>query len=179
MEFSVYIRPLQIEDAAISYKWRNNPKIWRFTGNRPDIVVTHEMEKEWLQQVLERPNEKRFAICLKENDTYIGNIYFTDIEDGKALIHIFIGDIENWGRRRAFEAIVQLGIYGFTELKLHTIEAEIDNKNISSKALASLLNTNFITQYVDEKTQKAMTKWIFTKEMYQQNLHLKTLQQMV
>lgn len=176
MEYSVYIRPLELEDAKVSYKWRNNPKIWRFTGSRPDVEVTADMEKEWLAKVLQRDNEKRFAICLKSTGDYIGNIYFTDIIDGKALIHIFIGDIENWGRRRAFEAIVLLGIHGFTELQLHTIEAQIDKNNILSKALASFLHSSQVEEFTDEKTGKVMTRWVFTKAMYEQGFHLKTLQ---
>lgn len=179
MDFSVYIRPLQLDDAEVSYKWRNNPKIWRFTGHRPQGLVTHEMEREWLAKVLERSNEKRFAICLKNNNAYIGNIYFTDIKEGKALIHIFIGDIENWGKKRAFEAIVLLGIYGFNELQLHTIVGVIDKNNIMSKALAGLFDSTQLGEFVDEQTGKVMTKWIFTKQMYHEGYHLKRLQNMV
>jgi len=175
IDYSVYIRPLQIEDAEVSYRWRNNPKIWRYTGSRPDILVTPEIEKEWLANVLKRENEKRFAICLKSNDAYIGNIYFTDIKDGEAYIHIFIGDIENWGKRRAFESIILLGIYGFTALNLHTIKAVIDKNNILSRALASFLHSSQIEEYTDEATQKTMTRWIFTRQMYEQDYHLKAL----
>ena len=40
----IYIRPLRIEDALISYKWRNICEIWALTGSRPDIEITPELE---------------------------------------------------------------------------------------------------------------------------------------
>ena len=70
----VYIRPLTLEDAKTSYKWRNNPKVWELTGSKPDKYITEEMETEWLKNVLQRKNEKRFAVCVKDTDQYIGNI---------------------------------------------------------------------------------------------------------
>lgn len=176
LDFSIYIRPLTLEDAAVSYKWRNNPKIWRFTGSRPNVLVTPEIEREWLAQVLQRKDEKRFAICLKTTHEYIGNVYLTDIKDGTAFIHIFIGDIENWGRKRAFEAIVLLGIHGFNELNLHTICGVVDKRNIASNALAGFLSSCQVEEFVDEASQRSMVKWIFTKEMYQQNIHFFSLQ---
>jgi len=39
----VIIRPLQETDAFISNKWRNNPDIWKYTGNKPDKEITLEI----------------------------------------------------------------------------------------------------------------------------------------
>jgi len=46
----VLIRPLQIEDASISWKWRNDPVVWKYTGSKPNIKVTEEIEKRWLEE---------------------------------------------------------------------------------------------------------------------------------
>jgi diamine N-acetyltransferase len=176
LDFSVYIRPLQIEDAEISYKWRNNPKIWRLTGSRPNITVTPEIEKEWLKNVLNRKTEKRFAICLKGSDAYIGNVFFTDIENGAALLQIFIGEIENWGRRRALEAMILLIAYGFEQLHLDKIFGIIDENNKMSSALAITIQSTAVDHYIDKQTKKKMVRWLFSKEMFEQGLHLKPLQ---
>ena len=74
MNKEVYIRPLRLEDAQMSYQWRNSPKIWRHTLSKPDRHITVEMEAESLARILARQDEKRFAICLSENRAYIGNI---------------------------------------------------------------------------------------------------------
>jgi RimJ/RimL family protein N-acetyltransferase len=67
MNKEVFIRPLRLEDAQMSYQWRNNPKIWRHTLSKPDRHITVEMEAESLARILTREDEKRFAICLSDN----------------------------------------------------------------------------------------------------------------
>jgi diamine N-acetyltransferase len=101
MNNEVYIRPLRLEDAQMSYQWRNNPKIWRHTLSKPDRHITVEMEAESLARILTREDEKRFAICVSDNGAYIGNIFYTDIRDGEAQLHIFIGEQRLCGKGRA------------------------------------------------------------------------------
>jgi RimJ/RimL family protein N-acetyltransferase len=108
MNKEVYIRPLRLEDAQMSYQWRNNPKIWRHTLSKPDRHITVEMEAESLARVLTREDEKRFAIC------YIGNIFYTDIRDGEAQLHILIGEQRFCGKGRAYSAVCQILDYGLT-----------------------------------------------------------------
>jgi RimJ/RimL family protein N-acetyltransferase len=113
MNNDVYIRPLRLDDAQMSYQWRNNPKIWRHTCSKPDRYITVEMEAESLARILTREDEKRFAICLSDNDAYIGNIFYTDIRDGEAQLHIFIGEQRLCGNGRAYSAVCQILDYGF------------------------------------------------------------------
>jgi diamine N-acetyltransferase len=167
MNFSVYLRPLQVEDAQISYKWRNNPEIWKQTGSKPDKYITPEMEAEWITNVLQRENEKRFAICLKENNQYIGNIFFTDITKTDAHIHIFIGESALWGKKIAFEAICQIGIYGFQQLQLQTIYALVTEENMASNALAQNFGAAQLQEYFDEAENRTIRKWVFTRQMYE------------
>ena len=98
MSTEIYLRPLQEKDAERSYLWRNDSDVWKFTGSKPDIYVTPEIEKEWIQKILQRPDEKRFAICLKENDQYIGNVQLTGINDYDGEFHVFIGEKSYWGK---------------------------------------------------------------------------------
>ena len=172
---SVYIRPLQIEDAAVSYKWRNNPKIWRFTGSKPNRAITPEIEKTWLEDVLQRKDEKRFAICLTKTDTYIGNVFLTHINNGSANIHIFIGDIDNWGRRRAIEAMALLLEFAFAELNLDNIFGLIDKNNSLSISLAKNFQFVPVESYIDNNTHKNMVKWRFNRDQFKQKIHIQLL----
>ncbi|OQP47350.1 hypothetical protein A4H97_07555 [Niastella yeongjuensis] len=129
MSYNVYIRPLREADALTSYQWRNDPKIWRFTGKRPDKYITPDIERAWLASALRRENEKRFAICLCDDDTYIGNVFFTDIKDGQALLHIFIGEIRYWGKNRAYESAWLALEQGFTQLGLQQVNLEMHKNN--------------------------------------------------
>ena len=141
MEYSVYLRPLVLADAEISYRWRNNPALWRHTGSKPDRHVTLEMEREWLATVLRRDHEKRFAICLKDGGRYIGNIFLTDIGHGEAQIHIVVGDTSFLGEGRTDQAVLLLIEHAFSELALERLYAVIKKRNRLSVALA--LRTGF------------------------------------
>jgi diamine N-acetyltransferase len=129
MSNKVYIRPLQVEDALTSFRWRNDPKIWRFTGSRPDRCITAEMETAWISSVLKRENEKRFAICLCENDQYIGNVFFTDIKNNECQGHIFIGEVKYWGKDRAYEGGWLALVHMFTKLQLELVYMEMHKNN--------------------------------------------------
>jgi len=94
----IYIRPLRMGDHLVAYKWRNNPEVWKYTGSRPDIVVTEEIERQWMERVLQQTDVLRYAICIKGTDEYIGNVTLTDIADGKAEFHTHIGEVKYWGK---------------------------------------------------------------------------------
>jgi glycosyltransferase involved in cell wall biosynthesis/RimJ/RimL family protein N-acetyltransferase len=94
----IYLRPLVVEDAKTSWRWRNDEEVWKLTGSKPAGNITEEIETKWLESALKRNTELRFAICLKETDEYIGNAQFTDVCDFGAQIHIFIGEKAYWGK---------------------------------------------------------------------------------
>jgi len=125
----IILRPLKISDAKISYKWRNDPNIWKYTGNKPDKYITYEIEKKWLECALKNNNEKRFAICIDKDEKYIGNIQFTNIEKCKAQFHIFIGDKEYWDKGIATIATKLLLNIGFNSLALREIYLYVNKNN--------------------------------------------------
>ena len=83
----IYIRPLRMGDHLVAYHWRNNPEVWKYTGSRPDIVVTEEIEAQWMERVLKQTNALRYGICIKDTDEYIGNVTITDIDGDKGEFH--------------------------------------------------------------------------------------------
>ena len=125
----VYIRPLRREDALISYRWRNDPDIWKYTGHRPNMEVTPEIELAWIDRVLADESSRRFAICMSENDRYIGNVQMTGIGNGAADFHIFIGDKEYWGRGCATEATEKLIKYAKEILQLKELKLWVNPQN--------------------------------------------------
>lgn len=142
----VYIRPLKIEDASVSYKWRNDVLVWEFTGNRPTKFITQDMEEKWLKGKLKNKNEKRFAICLSENDEYIGNIQLLNLSDACGEFHIFIGNREAWGKGFAFEASELLISRAFEEFGLYFIYLNVNHKHKKGIALYEKLGFKIIGQ---------------------------------
>lgn len=134
---NVRIRPLREEDAQISYKWRNDTEVFKYTGANYDHEITLEDESNWIRNVSKNKNEYRCAIMA--NEEYVGNIYLTDIENGCATYHIFIGNKDYWGKGVAKEASRQIIDFGFKVLNLTEICLKVKHDNIAAKALYTKL----------------------------------------
>lgn len=134
----VSIRPLEEQDAYISYKWRNDPEVFKYTGNIYTEEITLESELTWIQRVIKNENEYRCAILV--DDVYVGNIYLTDIVAGiSAEYHIFIGDKSYWGKGVAKKASLEILKYAFDVLKLKYIFLSVRHNNeIAIKLYESL-----------------------------------------
>lgn len=115
----VTIRPLRLEDAYVSVKWRNDPEVFKYTGNTYNKVITIENELEWIQNVMARTNDIRCAI--EADGIYVGNIYLTDIHEGVAHYHIFIGNKKYWGKGVAKQASMLIISYAFNSCKIGSI----------------------------------------------------------
>lgn len=165
MNYTVYLRPLVVQDAQISCHWRNDPKIWRYTGSRPNRHITPEMETQWLEEVLARENEKRFAICLTEDDRYIGNVFFTDIKDGEAWLHIFIGEVQFWGKNRAYDAAWLALENAFLQLQLNVVNMEMHKNN------PGMGNVKKMGWQPAGEQANGFVKHVFTKTQFEKAKH--------
>ncbi len=130
-KIKIYIRPLRFEDAEVSWKWRNNPNIWKYTGRRPDRYISADMEKAWISKVLADASSRRFAICVSETDQYIGNVQLTDIDEDKkmAQFHIFVGEEKYWGCGVGSQATKLLVDYAFQQLHLSILQLKCNTEN--------------------------------------------------
>lgn len=162
MKFSIYLRELYLSDAKISYKWRNNPEIWKYTGSKSDKTISHEMELDWLKNALSKPNDHRFAICLKKNSQYIGNIQLINAISNTAELHIFIGEPLFWGKGYAKEATMLILNLGFNYLQLNLIILEVHKENYAAQSvykkigfLENGMNHDFLKMFI-KKDQMAI-----------------------
>lgn len=143
---NVTIRPLQEEDAYTSVRWRNDPDVFKFTGNTYSDEITIDSELSWIRRVINNSDEYRCAILV--DDVYVGNIYLTNIEHGKAEYHIFLGNKEFWGKGVAYKASLLILEYGFINLKLDTITLKVNKENISAYHLYKKIG--FVDIYSDD-----------------------------
>lgn len=141
VEMKIYLRPLQEEDAKVSFRWRNNPEVWKNTGAAPDCFITEEIETAWIRKALQDPTTKRYAICLKGNDQYIGNAYLSNISNGRAEEQIFIGEPTLWNQGIGTQARALLYRIAAEEFKLSIVVSNIRTRNIAS--LKSVLKLGF------------------------------------
>lgn len=126
----ITIRPLDERDAYTSYKWRNDPEVFRYTGNTYQHEITLQCELDWIRRVISNKDEERCAIMV--DDIYVGNVYLTDISDGNAWFHIFIGERRFWGKGVAKVASLLMFENARDNLKLNTIRLSAHVKNVSA-----------------------------------------------
>ena len=129
----IYLRALEPEDYKISIKWRNDDGIWDMLGGTK-YFVSSAYEKKWVEDVIYNSKDVKLAICLKENDRYIGNVYMTNIDQLRQSCHshILIGERDCWGQGYAREALMMAIDYMFKERNMHRIQAIVLESNKQS-----------------------------------------------
>ena len=149
----VSLRKLERNDAYVSYKWRNDPEVFKYTGTVYDHEITLETELHWIERVIKNDDEYRCAIIA--DNCYVGNIYLTNIDDEKAEYHIFIGEKSYWGKGVAKKASIEIIRYGFEYLNLKKIVLEVHLQNNTAIHLYEKLgftrlrrDSNFITMEI-------------------------------
>ena len=123
----VTIRPLEEQDAYTSDQWRNDPEVFKYTGNTYDHEITIDSELGWIRKVIANPNDYRCAIIA--DDVYVGNIYLTDIDEETAEYHIFLGNKDYWGKGVAKQASCLLLDYAFSVLNLKSVHLSVKKEN--------------------------------------------------
>lgn len=133
MEQRIYLRALVPEDYKTSIKWRNDPDIQNMvTGHK--YFVSPLKEQEWVVNTINDPKRIVCAVCLKENDKYIGNIMLQEIDwiNRSAHMPVLIGDKSEWNKGYATEARMMMLKFAFEERGLERIWAEVIETNQSS-----------------------------------------------
>jgi RimJ/RimL family protein N-acetyltransferase len=132
----VYLRPLQKEDAEREAQYsRQETEIFWDNGRfaRSPVVLQHfqaEMQKESI------PSDYFFAVCLRENDEYIGSVGVIDLDliNGYAETGSEIQRPEYRGGGYGSEAKQLLLEYCFDRLGLHMVRSFVIFPNTRSAA---------------------------------------------
>lgn len=140
----VTIRPLVVHDAYTSVKWRNDPEVFKYTGNVYNHQIRIEDELKWIEKVIAAKDEYRCAIIA--DGKYVGNIYLTNINQGSATYHIFIGEKDYWGKGIAKQASVLILKYAFSILHLKSVLLHVRINNVRAANLYNKLGFKEISR---------------------------------
>ncbi|WP_129714889.1 GNAT family N-acetyltransferase [Pedobacter sp. SYP-B3415] len=135
MKVEIYLRPLQFADMELSYRWRNVPEIWTYTRFRPQHPITLAMERSWYANVSIRTDQVRFAICLLDDDRYIGNVQLINIGRNRAEFHMFIGDKACHGRGLGKRATALMMEIAFADMNLHLVTLDVHELNLAARRI--------------------------------------------
>lgn len=133
MSERIYLRALEPDDYKVSIQWRKDDEIWDMLGGTKHFVSS-AYEKQWVEKTIFDSKDIKLAICLKEDDRYIGNVYMTNIDQVRQSCHshVLIGNKDYWGKGIAQEALRLFCDYMFKERNMHRIQAIVLESNIQS-----------------------------------------------
>ena len=132
------LKEITDKDASVLFEMRSNPDIMKYI-DRPipkSIDDIHELIQK-MEMMKSKGEGISWGIFKKENpDLKIGNIglYRIIVEHYRAEV----GYMLNTGHHQQgimFEAIQKVTEYGFKEMNLHSIEANINPENMASRKL--------------------------------------------
>ena len=133
MNARVYLRALEPDDYKLSVKWRNDDEIISMVGG-PKHYVSQERERQWVLNSINNNDKLVLAICLVENDKYIGNIMMQEVDyiNRSCHIPILIGDKNEWNKGYATEARMILLKFAFDERGMERVFATVVDNNQAS-----------------------------------------------
>jgi ribosomal-protein-alanine N-acetyltransferase len=134
------LRRLRPEDGAAYYKLRSSPEIMRYL-QRPLVPSIEEATAQIVGQMEDEAAGKMIVWAIADlDDKFIGiaGYWRMQLEHQRAEIGYML-DLSYHGRGLATEAVAALVNYGFTVMKLHKIEADIDPDNLASARLLERL----------------------------------------
>lgn len=141
-----------LDDDKEIFSLHSHPTINKFLSRSPDKTV--EDSKGFINRINEGiENDKwiMWGITLRDEDNIIGTICFwnLDLENYRSEIGFELHP-DFHGKGIMQEAIIKILEYGFTEMNLHSVEAQVNPNNLSSIKL--LERNNFIREaYFKEK----------------------------
>lgn len=136
MSEPVYLRALELSDAALVHKWHNDKNLYELLGGPFHFVSRHAVET-WLDRktcYAAPADEVSLAICVVASDKHVGNIYLRHINwiDSHAEMQILIGDSSERSKGYGSSALRQILSYAFKDLGLNRIYLYVLTENAAA-----------------------------------------------
>lgn len=136
------LRKVKKKDLATIRDWRNSEGIREF--NTQYIYLNMENQTNWFNSIQKNSDRIMFIITNKKKKPIgICGLIHLDKKNHNADVAIIIGNKTLHGKGYGFESLSLLVKFGFEQLNLHRIEAEIFEYNHKSKMLFKKLNFKY------------------------------------
>lgn len=126
---SVLLRPITAADAAVMFASLSDKESMRLTGTKG--AFTFEQVQNYCRRIEKADDRADYAITLKEDQTYLGEVVLNDIdwENRSSNFRIALASQTVFGKGYGTEATRLILEYGFRTLALHRIELEVYDFN--------------------------------------------------
>ena len=125
----INLRPITVDDAVGMFASLSDEESMRLTGTQASYTL--EQVEAFCKRVSEADDRFDYAITLKDDPTYIGEVVLSDIDEDNrsASFRIALGNATHFGKGYGSEATRLILDFGFRQLKLHRIELEVYDFN--------------------------------------------------
>lgn len=167
------LRNVRFEDSEQLVKYANDLAIAEMMNGSIPYPYTQEVAEQWIfnhQADTSTTQAISWAIALKEGDRLVGSVQLRRQNDKKsARLSYWVGRLY-WNQGLATEATRCVIKYGFEELHLEFIEAEVFKRNAASQALLCKLGFNYQATVCKQegfaKRMEDFDYYLLTKQAY-------------
>ena len=128
----ISLRRVKQDDLKFLRDWRNTPAIWE--NNTQFILLNLKQQNSWFKKINDNISKERMFTVIdgKQNPIGICGLVQIDEDNRNAKVAIIIGNTKNHSKGIGTESLNLLLEYGFKELKIHRIDAEVIEYNKKS-----------------------------------------------
>ena len=131
------LRPLHRQDAFDLLALRTDPDVMRYMDVKPFRSV--QEARQWIATYRQRFRKKKslvWALATKSDDRFIGYAGFWRMMPEQLRAEIAYAILpSDWGKGLMSEAMQAMLDFGFQQLRVHSIEANINPENLRSRKL--------------------------------------------
>lgn len=142
----VQLKAVNKQNIPMYVKWLNDFDVRRYLAVDAAYPMTLAEEEGWFEASAKQENQKPFAIHELENDQLIGNVGLHNIngKNQSAIIGIFIGNKDYWGKGYGTEAMRLCLYIAFQELNLNRVELGVFDFN--TRGIKSYKKLGFVEE---------------------------------
>jgi RimJ/RimL family protein N-acetyltransferase len=117
---SVYLRPLEVTDAAAIVPWFNDPEVTRFLLRHQPMSL--HAEEEFLRRMASNDTDLVLGIVVKDTDQLVGTVgLHPEFRCRSARFGIVLGEKSSWGRGYGTEVTRLIVAHAFDTLNLNRV----------------------------------------------------------
>jgi diamine N-acetyltransferase len=143
---SIYLRPVEKDDAAKLMLWENNTAHWKVSGT--EVPCSFFAINEYIEQAqnIRSHGQLRMMICLKDSQEPIGTVdlYQADFKNRRASIGILIASESHKNQGYAYESLVLMHEFAAKFLDFHNLACSIQADNEASIRLFEKAGYEFV-----------------------------------
>lgn len=138
------LREILQDDINIIFKGFSNPDVIKHFGVSFDTLEATQEQMDWYANMIKNDTGRCWAICSPDNSIFYGvcTLNFWKKEHRKAETGYWIFP-EYWGKGVVTEVMRTVMDYGFNEMNLHRISAEVEDDHPGSIAVLKKLGFNY------------------------------------